>query len=106
MAEHTVFSDDAWIVSLVEYIAKVLTASKTPVVGICFGHQIIGRALGAKTGVAPGGWEIAVDNVQLNAQGQELFGQPSLVRLTQEASKSPSLTLLATRTCTRCTVMK
>ncbi|KAK2608581.1 hypothetical protein QQS21_002928 [Conoideocrella luteorostrata] len=77
-SKHTAFNDDPWIVSLVEYIRQVLTASKTPVVGICFGHQIIGRALGATTGRAPGGWEVSVEKVDLCDQGQQLFGVSSL----------------------------
>jgi GMP synthase-like glutamine amidotransferase len=80
LAEHTSFADDAWIVALVEYVKKVLTTTKIPVVGICFGHQIIGRALGAKVGVSPGGWEISVDKIDLSEEGQKLLGVPSLVR--------------------------
>ncbi|KAG8409546.1 hypothetical protein J3459_017373 [Metarhizium acridum] len=77
-SKHTAFADDAWIVSLVEYIRKVLSTSNTPVVGICFGHQVIGRALGAKTGVARGGWEISVEKIELSPDGRKLFGASSL----------------------------
>ncbi|KAH8729306.1 Aldehyde/histidinol dehydrogenase [Ilyonectria robusta] len=77
-SKHTSFADDAWIVALVEYVKKVLTTAKIPVVGICFGHQIIGRALGAKVGVSPGGWEISVDKIDLSEEGQKLLGVPSL----------------------------
>lgn len=82
-AEHTAFADDAWIVQLVAYIRDVLNTSRTPVVGICFGHQVIARALGATTAVARGGWEVSVSRVDLSPDGQKLFGASSLVRPLQ-----------------------
>jgi len=48
------------------------------VVGICFGHQIIGRALGADVDKNPSGWELSVEKIALNAQGQKLIGVPSV----------------------------
>ncbi|KAH7157782.1 Aldehyde/histidinol dehydrogenase [Dactylonectria estremocensis] len=77
-SKHTAFADDAWIVSLVEFVKRVLTTTKIPIVGICFGHQILGRALGAKVGVSPGGWEISVDKINLSEEGKKLLGVPSL----------------------------
>ena len=52
----------------------------TPVVGICFGHQIIGRALGSRVGRNTEGWEIAVSTVDLTEAGKELFGKDVLVQ--------------------------
>ncbi|KFG77555.1 GMP synthase [Metarhizium anisopliae] len=77
-SKHTAFADDAWIVQLVSYIRSVLNTSRTPVVGICFGHQVIARALGATTAVARGGWEVSVSRVDLSPDGQKLFGASSL----------------------------
>lgn len=42
-------------------------------VGICFGHQIIGRALEAKLGVNPNGWEVSAVPVKLTDKGKEIF---------------------------------
>lgn len=67
---------------LVEFVKKVYTTTEKPIVGICFGHQIIGRALGAKVAVSPGGWEVCVDRINLNETGQKLLGVSSLVSTT------------------------
>ncbi|EXK31145.1 hypothetical protein FOXG_03473 [Fusarium oxysporum f. sp. lycopersici 4287] len=81
-SKHTSFADDPWILKLVEFVKKVYTTTEKPIVGICFGHQIIGRALGAKVAVSPGGWEVCVDRINLNETGQKLLGVSSLVSTT------------------------
>ncbi|CAI6098761.1 unnamed protein product [Clonostachys chloroleuca] len=77
-SKHTAFKDDEWIVSLVAYVKSFLETANKPAVGICFGHQIIGRALGAKVGVSPGGWEISVENIDLTPNGKKLLGAKAL----------------------------
>lgn len=52
------------------------------ILGICFGHQIIGRALEVKVGRSDVGWEIAVCDMDLTEQGKKLFGKDKLVRCT------------------------
>jgi GMP synthase-like glutamine amidotransferase len=79
-SRHNAFTDDEWIVKLVQFTRRVLEEQdRVRVVGVCFGHQIIGRALGAKIGRSPGGWEVSVTAVDLTKPGQELFGRPRLV---------------------------
>jgi len=73
-SKHDSFADTPWINKLVEYTEKILSARKVRVIGVCFGHQIIGRALKAGVGRNPGGWEAAVNDVQLSEKGKELFG--------------------------------
>lgn len=48
-------------------------------VGICFGHQIIARALGTPVQRSTIGWEVSVDQINLTAEGQKLFGVDKLV---------------------------
>ena len=57
----------------------ILNETNVRVIGVCFGHQIIGRALKAQLGRNPQGWEAAVNKVQLSDRGRELFGVDELV---------------------------
>jgi GMP synthase-like glutamine amidotransferase len=78
-AEHNSFDNDPWILKLVNFVREVLEQNRVRLIGVCFGHQIIGRALGAKVGRSDDGWEISVLPVQLTEKGKELFKQDSLV---------------------------
>ena len=50
---------------------------------MCYGHQIVGRALGAKVARSEGGaWEVSVCQVNLTEKGRELFsGKDAIVGL-------------------------
>lgn len=50
---------DDWIAHLLSFIRQ-LSHSKKPVVGCCFGHQAIAKALGGTVGRNPGGWGFGV----------------------------------------------
>ncbi|KAL1953312.1 hypothetical protein VTO42DRAFT_3019 [Malbranchea cinnamomea] len=77
-SKHTAFHNDLWILRLVEFTKKVLAQDRVRMVGICFGHQIIARALGAKLGSNEKGWEVAVRDVDLTEEGKKLFGLEKL----------------------------
>ena len=80
ISEHDSFADTPWINKLVNFTEKILSKTKVRVIGVCFGHQIVGRALKARVGRNPDGWEAAVNDVQLSEKGKELFGIEKLVR--------------------------
>ncbi|KAI0592730.1 class I glutamine amidotransferase-like protein [Biscogniauxia sp. FL1348] len=71
-AKHNAFEDREWILRLVAYTRECLDAG-VPVVGICFGHQIVARALGAKVGRNERGWELSVIPCELTETGKKLF---------------------------------
>lgn len=49
------FSEDAWVKTLREKVSALLQ-TRQKLLGVCFGHQLIGLCLGAKVGRAPQGW--------------------------------------------------
>jgi GMP synthase-like glutamine amidotransferase len=59
-------SNDVWICKLISLL-KDLDSIKKKVLGICFGHQILCRALGGKTGRAVSGWDIGVTTINLSS---------------------------------------
>ncbi len=74
------FDDTPWIVKLVEFTQRVLAQERVRIIGVCFGHQIVGRAMGVEVGRSSGGWEVSVTAIDLTKRGQEIFGRPALVR--------------------------
>ncbi|OAX79779.1 hypothetical protein ACJ72_05899 [Emergomyces africanus] len=91
-SRHNSFDDIPWINRLVDFTSKILAQDRVRIIGVCFGHQIIGRALGVKVGPNEGGWEVAVHDMELTSKGKELFGVEKLVTPSTNASRySPLL---------------
>lgn len=88
-AEHDSFADHPWILKLVDFTRKAYEDKRVKIFAICFGHQILARALGVKVGRNPKGWELAVCEVDLSEQGRELFGREKLVSLPPVPNLTP-----------------
>ncbi|CAM8937681.1 unnamed protein product [Rhodiola kirilowii] len=56
--------DDLWICQLINLFHKLLRMKKK-ILGICFGHQILCRALGGTTGRSATGWDIGVTTIDI-----------------------------------------
>lgn len=56
-SRHGVYEDHPWIPPLEQFIRDAF-AARVPVVGICFGHQIVAQAMGGKVERFDGGWAV------------------------------------------------
>ncbi|KAK5006104.1 hypothetical protein LTR28_006896 [Elasticomyces elasticus] len=72
------FDNTPWIVKLVSFVQTLLEQERVRIIGVCFGHQIVGRAMGMKVDRSPHGWELSVTPVELTPKGKELFRQEDL----------------------------
>lgn len=72
------YEDHPWIAPLEQLIRDVYEAG-VPMVGICFGHQIIAQALGGKVEKFSGGWSVGRVEYNLDAQvfGEAVREQPT-----------------------------
>lgn len=60
----SVYDDEPWIRQL-ERLVQALIADKRKLVGICFGHQMIGQALGGRVARADQGWGIGIREIDV-----------------------------------------
>lgn len=66
-SKYGVNDDNPWIQQLIEFV-KVLYLAKKGFVGICFGHQLIAKALEGKVIRSSKGWGIGISNSQVTKQ--------------------------------------
>lgn len=73
--EYNAYDNDPWILRVVEFTKAVLAQDRVKFIGVCWGHQILGRALGAKVAKSESGaWEVSVCQFINTERGRELFG--------------------------------
>ncbi|XP_065851240.1 gamma-glutamyl peptidase 5-like [Euphorbia lathyris] len=58
------YGNDFWILKLC-FLLQSLDAMHKKVLGICFGHQVLCRALGGKVGKSYTGWDVGLREVKL-----------------------------------------
>ena len=85
-SKHGAYEDHAWIPPLETLIRDVHKAGK-PMIGVCFGHQIIAQALGGKVEKFAGGWSVGRTEYMLDGKPVALnaWHQDQVVELPQDA---------------------
>lgn len=53
------YEDKEWILRLKEWVRQA-DAAEVPLVGVCFGHQLVAEALGGKVEPSPKGWGVGI----------------------------------------------
>ncbi|KAL7627320.1 hypothetical protein AAE478_001512 [Parahypoxylon ruwenzoriense] len=77
-SKYSAYDNDEWIIRLVQYTRQCLEGGCVRVIGVCFGHQIVGRAMGVDVGKNIRGWELSVTEHELTNEGKKLFGVEKL----------------------------
>ena len=74
-SRHGVYDDLPWIAPLKAFLRDCI-ADRVPVVGICFGHQILAEALGGRAVKAEQGWALGTQDYHLVARPHWMAGLP------------------------------
>jgi GMP synthase-like glutamine amidotransferase len=63
-SRHSVNDDETWIRALEGFVREV-AAAEVPFIGICFGHQMLAKALGGSVARSEQGWGVGVKEVDV-----------------------------------------
>lgn len=63
-SKYSVYDNQPWMLTLQQFIRDVEQA-EIPLVGICFGHQIIAEALGGQVVKYSGGWRLGLQSYRI-----------------------------------------
>ena len=70
-SRHGVYEDHPWIPPLEQFIRNAF-AARVPVVGICFGHQIVAQAMGGTVERFAGGWAVGATDYDFGGETRTL----------------------------------
>ncbi|WP_299962893.1 type 1 glutamine amidotransferase [uncultured Roseobacter sp.] len=66
-SKHGAYEDHPWIPPLEDFIRAVHAAGK-PMIGVCFGHQIIAQAMGGRVEKFAGGWVVGCTEYDMDGE--------------------------------------
>ena len=69
-SKYSVYDNCDWIEDLKIFVSKLILNNK-PILGICFGHQLIANCLGAEVKKNTKGWELGSYNIILSEAGKK-----------------------------------
>jgi GMP synthase (glutamine-hydrolysing) len=88
-SKYGAYEDLPWIKPLEQFLSTAYE-NNVPIVGICFGHQILAQALGGKVEKFSGGWSVGRVNYQLDDAEQPVplyaWHQDQVVELPADAT--------------------
>lgn len=76
-SKHGVYDDLPWIAPLEAFLRDCL-ARRVPVVGICFGHQILAEAMGGRAVKSDRGWGLGVQDYEVLARPDWMKDAPAV----------------------------
>lgn len=69
-------NDNPWIARLDGFIHFLFQLGNFPIVGVCFGHQILAKNLGCKVGRNEAGWELGTTTIEINQEVRRVEQSP------------------------------
>ena len=90
-SKQSVNDDDIWIAKLENFIVSLYQANK-PFVGICFGHQLLAKALGGVVEKSDKGWGVGIHASTL--MQEKTWMQTSIEELNLVVSHQDQITIL------------
>lgn len=67
---HAVYESHPWIPAAEHLVREAVVARELPLLGVCFGHQLLAQALGGRVARNPRGREMGTIEVDLNDHGR------------------------------------
>lgn len=95
-SKHGVYEDHAWLPPLKSFI-RDCARHKVPMVGICFGHQVMAEALGGKAEKSEKGWGLGPHQYQVVSRPDWMANTPE--KLTIQAVHQDQVTALPPGAC-------
>lgn len=77
-SRHGVYDGLPWIAPLEDFLRACLKA-RVPVVGICFGHQILAQAMGGRAEKSDSGWQLGVKDYTILSKPAWMADAPDAV---------------------------
>ncbi|MEM7524937.1 MAG: type 1 glutamine amidotransferase [Pseudomonadota bacterium] len=98
-SKHGVYEDHPWIDPLKDFIRHAAKA-RSPMIGVCFGHQIIAEALGGRAEKWKDGWRLGSEDYRVLRRPSWMADAPETLKICavhqdQVTALAPDATLLA-----------